>query len=330
MQSKKSPLKGICYGSYWMGVNDIVFLMHQELSRICHLSVIDTHIYDGNFHDYLTPDYSINKHRPIYWLKHKQLLKDVERFAPDFIMVNSGGMGLTMESANYLKSKKIITIGISLSDPDVFPDHGKRYFNNFDIFYTNSLYSIQHQYVRNEKIKHLPFAASENMHSPQIGYKRHDIVIVGHARKNRIDMVNRLRMQFNVGTYGNGWGPGTSAVHGINHAKAINSGKIYLSDSSTVAGYLNVKVGVFEAAACKSLIITEKNEEIDRYFSPGFEVLQYENEVELVDLIEFYLRNPEASEWIANNCYKRFLKDHTWKSRLEKVLEDVSNYRNER
>ncbi|RAZ93259.1 spore maturation protein, partial [Klebsiella oxytoca] len=77
------------------------------------------------------------------------------------------------------------------------------------------------------------------------GKKKYDVVIVGHARKERMETVNRLSLKYRIGTYGNGWKDSLGVVNGIEHVKAINSGKMYLSFAATMAGYENVKVGIF-------------------------------------------------------------------------------------
>ena len=84
---------------------------------------------------------------------------------PDFIIVNAGGMSLRPRTIKELRRRNIITIGISLSDPDVFPQHGRIYSKYYDLYYTNSQYSLKNQY-RETRIKLLPFAASTKLHRP--------------------------------------------------------------------------------------------------------------------------------------------------------------------
>lgn len=326
--SHMSNLKGIHFGSYWMGLNDVVYLMAQDLNDLCDLTIIDTEIYPGKKEIWYTNDYSYSSKRPIRWLNEEKVLELVNKTRPNFVIVNSGGMSLKPSTIRFLREKKIVTIGISLSDPDVFPENGKIYSENYDVFYTNSQYSLMNHYTKNTNIKLLPFAASTRSHRPLVEIKKkYDIVVIGHARPKRVKTIKKLKKHFNVGLFGNGWGKKYKSVHGEEHVKAINSGKMYLSFSETVAGYMNVKVGIFEAIACKTCVVTQLFEEMESYFKYGIDILSYTNDNMLIDLIDTYIHNDKLRTWIANNSYQRLLRDHTWAKRWENVLNDVQKCR---
>lgn len=316
-------MKGIHFGSYWMGTNDVVYLMAFDLIDLCDLTIVDTGIYSGNKEQWYSEDYSYSSKRPIKWLGEQKVLELVKRHQPDFVIVNSGGMSLLQSTINHLKKNEIVTIGISLSDPDVFPLNGKIYSEYYDLFYTNSQYALSKLYSRKTNIKLLPFAASPKLHHPLDIDKIYDIVVVGHARPKRIKIVKRLQKHFNVGLFGKGWGSEYNSVHGEDHVKAINSGKMYLSFSETDAGYLNVKVGIFEAIACKTCVVTQMFNEMESYFKYGIDILGYVNDNILVNLINTYTNNDKLRNWIANNSYERLIQEHTWTKRWEMVLADI-------
>lgn len=316
-------LKGIHFGSYWMGMNDIVYLMAHDLADLCDLTIIDTDIYSGNREQWYSEDYSQNPRSPVRWLNDQKVLKLINRQEPDFAVVNAGGMSLKPTTIRSLKEKGIFTIGISLSDPDVFPYNGRVYSEYFDVFYTNSQYALNNLYSEKTNIKLLPFAASPKFHRPLIIDKTYDVVIVGHARPDRIKTVTKLKKIFKVGLFGDGWGREYHSAHGPDHVKALNLGKLYLSFSKTGAGYTNVKVGIFEAIACKMCVITQIFDEMESYFKYGIDILGYVNEDALVDLIMTYTSNERLRNWIATNSYQRFLQEHTWAKRWQNVLDDV-------
>jgi spore maturation protein CgeB len=321
-------LKGIHFGSYWMGVNDVIYLMALDLKDICNLTIVDTGIYTGNRERWYFDDYSRSLDRPIRWLNEQKVLELVKKEKIDFIVINSGGMSLTPTTISFLKEKKIVTVGISLSDPDVFPENGKIYSQYYDLFYTNSQYAFTNLYSDETNIRHLSFAASRRLHRPLDDIdKIYDIVVVGHARPKRIESIGILKKYFTVGLFGNGWGRKYKEVHGEDHVKAINSGKMYLSFAETMAGYMNVKVGVFEAIACKTCVITQMFDEMESYFKYGVDILGYVADETLVDLVEAYLKNERLRSWIANNSYERLLREHTWIKRWEVVLDDIQKCR---
>ena len=153
--------------------------------------------------------------------------------------------------------------------------------------------------------------------------KEYDIVVVGHARPDRKKIIDKLSQFCKVGTYGHGWDYSLGVVNGVEHVKAINSGKMYLSFSKTVAGYDNVKVGLFEAMACKQVVITSYMPEIENYFEVGKEILCYKNEEELIEIVKYYLEHQQECEIIRENAYKRFLADHTYEKRWVPIIHNI-------
>lgn len=321
-------LTGVHLGSYWMGENDVVFLMARELNQVNLIKIVDTKIYNGNPNGWCDEEKLKERRFPVRWINHDKLTRFVTKHKPDYVIINSGGMALTKATAQWLRRRGVISVGIELSDPDVFSDNGKVYAQHFDLFYSNSLYSIKNEYPQEKKYRWLPFAASPMLHRPlpQIT-KKYDVVIVGHARPDRIRLVRTLRKEFIVATFGLGWGDDSVEVHGIDHVEAINSGKIYLSFAKTYDGYTNVKVGLLEAAACNTCIITSDFEELSQLYTYGLDLVGYEHESALPDIIRYYLENPIARNWIANNSYHRTMREHTWKHRWEGVLNDIKEIR---
>lgn len=327
-----NTLRGIHFGSYWMGANDIVWLMAKELSKLCRLYIVDTDIYSNPGGEKVYAEKKAeNAVYPVRWLDDSIVMSYVKRVKPDFIVVNAGSMSITPRMSKMLDDQGIVRVGISLSDPDVFFDNGRIYAGLYDLFYTNSLYAYNHLYNRSTThINLLPFAASPAFHRPlRTIPKLYDIVVVGGARPERVSLVNTLRSYFSVGTYGSGWLEGGGEVHGLSQVKAINSGRLYLSFSQTYAGYENVKVGLFEATACKSLVLTHFTHELESYFTPGIDLIGYQSTKELPWIIDDLLHDSTRAEWIATNGYGRTLTEHTWENRWTQVLTDIRKVQNE-
>lgn len=321
-----NPLNIIYYGSYWMKENDVINTMADDLAEMCHCKKIDLKVYDKH------PSKRIKKNEKtpngnLCLLDHKKIIKDIRRYNADAVVLNSGGLYLEKSTFNQLRANNVVSVGIELSDPDVFPYNGKVYADMFDFFYTNSKYSYENEYDKAKvNIGMMPFAASKKHHyyMPEIE-RKYDVVVVAHAREDRLPVINRLSQICSVGTYGSGWNNSLGVVNGINHVKAINSGKMYLSFARTVAGFDNVKVGLFEAIACNQVIITSYMDELQDYFEIGKEILCYRDEDELVDIISYYLKHDEERERIRQNGYTRFLKDHTYEKRWDGVLKNIYN-----
>jgi hypothetical protein len=324
-------LRGVHFGSYWMKTNDVVYLMARDLADLCDLDIVDTGIFSSGASDWFDEDRSFSAENPIRWLRHEAVMNRIEEHVPDFIVVNSGGMSLRPETIEALREMRVVTIGISLSDPDVFPIHGAHYASLYDRFYTNSLWSLHNQYLRGEfhsRYAVLPFAASPRLHHPYPETERnYDVVVVGHAREDRLKLVERLSRQCKVGLFGAGWERNSRVVNGSEHARALNSGRLCLSFAETVAGYTNVKVGVFEAIACGAAVVTRRFAEIENYFTFGFEILGFETDAELLELLRWHTAHPHVTDWIANNGTRRLLEQHTWAKRWHSVLGAVEAVR---
>ncbi|MFA5879874.1 MAG: glycosyltransferase [Candidatus Margulisiibacteriota bacterium] len=273
---------------------------------------------------YFDEDKSESKVFSIRWLKKDVVLKNVLSFNADVVFVCAGGMSLTEETIKELKKMGVITVCITLSDPDVYFDNGRKYCSWYDIYYTNSLYALNQLYKNSDNCKLLPFAASPQLHKPMKVPKKYDVVIVGHARADRIVLVNKLKKKFKIGLFGNGWYKNRNTeVHGLDHVKAINSGKLYLSFANTSAGYTNVKVGLFEAAACGVPVITNYFKEVESYYTFGIDILGYTNELMLISLIKLYLKNNVLRQLMAKNIYKKTLSRHTWWHRWNIIINDI-------
>ena len=314
------------YGSYWMGENDVVCAMSDDLLDACESQRIDLQAY-SNIVDKRIKKIKKTPNGMICTLDTDMIIKDINDFKPNAVILNSGGLCFDDKLKKEFKNRNIISVGISLSDPDVYPYNGKVYANQFDLFYTNSRYSLEEQYDSNEVDIHLlPFAASKKHHyyMPKVK-KEYDLVVVGHARPDRVKTVNKIRSVCRIGLFGFGWEDGHGTVRGYEQVRAINSGKMYLSFSHTTSGYNNVKVGLFEAVACNQFVITSYMEELSEYFDIGKEIVCYKNEEELIDLIKYYKEHDTEREKIRYYGYLRFLREHTYISRWNKVFFDIKN-----
>ncbi len=326
----KPVLRGIHYGSYMFGVNDVVNVMSEDLCDLCELTRIDLNVYGK------PPSSTVEKiertpNGHIVTLSGEKIKSDIKEYSPDFLIFNSGGLLLSKEVKDYAKKHNVVCVGISLSDPDVFPFNGNVYAHMFDIFYTNSVYSLTNQYDHSRvNVKHIPFAASEKRHfyMPDVE-KEFDIVVVGGRRPDREKAIELLRKKFRVGLFGGGWKNGEGRVHGEELVHAINRGKIYLSFARTSAGYQNIKVGMFESAACNTFIVTSFLPELSHYFQYGTEIACYNENKMLPKLMAHYLHNAHILEWQRANCYQRFLKEHTWRHRWKNIIQDIERLKNE-
>ena len=114
------------FGSYWMGENDIVALMAKDLATVCEASIIDTQLYTGAPSPWVVKD-ADPALRSINWLRDELVREAVSSFRPDAVVCNAGAMSLSPTLHQELRATGVTTVGIALSDPDVFSTQGKLY-----------------------------------------------------------------------------------------------------------------------------------------------------------------------------------------------------------
>jgi len=77
----------------------------------------------------------------------------------------------------------------------------------------------------------------------------------------------------------------------------------------------------FDVPACGAFLLTDHQEALGEAFELGKEVIAFEEVEEIPDLVRFYLHNPGKREAIAAQGRKRVLQEHTYKHRLNRIIE---------
>jgi spore maturation protein CgeB len=314
-------------GSNYQGSNDIVNQMRLALSRMPGVKVVsfDPGLYEQPSSRYVFEQGKVN------WLMNHVVERLVEQHHPDTIICVAGGLSLTIEMHQKLAAQGVTRIGIALSDPDDFTSRSKYFAPYFDLFYTNALESLSSYKEIGVDARLLPFAANPFFHRPLRVPQPYDVVIVGGSRPDRVEMVKAMRFRgLRVKCHGRGWRHRwlvklgfSTEVHGSEQVAAINSGKLYLSFAATVAGFTNVKVGLFEAAACAACILVQDFPELHNYFEPGTEIVTYTSQDNAIAKARHFSRNPDEAYQIGLAAYARFLSEHTWWHRWHAVLTDL-------
>lgn len=350
------------FGSYWMGSNDIVNLMQGLLARLPDMKVVgfDVQLYQPTPSPFVVQDGRVN------WIKDETVTELLVRHQPHILICNAGGLSFTPAMHSALAKQGIYRVGIALSDPDDFLQRSRHFAKYFDLFYTNATESVASYADIGVKVKVLPFAADATFHRPLNIPKTYDVVVVGGMRPERARLVSRLRENgLRVGCFGNGWTTSeakrrnarpvsvpefarkslrwlrnryaicrflptpsrSTEVHGQDHVVAINSGTVYLSFAQTVAGFTNVKVGLFEAAACGACVLVHDFAELHRYFQPGKEIVTYDTESDAISKARQLCRNTALASQFGVEARKRILAEHTWEHRWREVLADIHQHR---
>lgn len=262
---------------------------------------------------------------PVY-IKWEMIRDEVLSFKPDVIFICAGG--LTFKPSTMDKLKKYCTvIGVTLSDPDVFPSVSK-FASEFDIHTTNSPLSYEeYKKLGMDNTFYMPFGIDSRFfqsREPDEKYQS-DVSIIGHYRPYRLEIAKELLQRFEAKIFGRGWPiPTEGPVYDEEWFKAMYSTNIIINFPTTGAGYTNVKVGVFEAAATGRLILTEYFEEMENFFEYDKEIVGYKDKDDLMSKIDYYIKHPVEARKIALAGQKRCMEHHTWKMRLQHLFQSFT------
>ncbi len=270
------------------------------------------------------PYKKLGGHGPVY-IKWELIEKEVRSFQPDVILLCAGG--LTFHSSILAKLKQYCTVvGLTLSDPDVFPSVSK-YVGEFDYHTTNSAFAY-HNYKKEgiQNTYYLPFGIDSRFFIPWQPMEKYasDVAIIGHYRADRLKIAQAVQDKYGAKIYGRGWpikneGP----VYNEEWFKAMYSTKMVINFPKTGAGFTNVKVGVFEAIATGRLVFTEYFDEMDGFFEYDKEIIGYRDVDDLIEKIDYYRKNWDEGLKIAKAGQKKCAQNHTWKQRLNQFFQRI-------
>ncbi|MEC4684760.1 MAG: glycosyltransferase [Nitrospirota bacterium] len=82
---------------------------------------------------------------------------------------------------------------------------------------------------------------------------------------------------------------------------------------------------VFDVPACGAFLLTDHQDSIEELFDVGKEIVVYRSRDEIPELVRFYLRNPKERENIARRGRERILKEHTYRHRLDTIIQNMKN-----
>jgi hypothetical protein len=82
----------------------------------------------------------------------------------------------------------------------------------------------------------------------------------------------------------------------------------------------HLRLREFEAPMSGALYLTEYQDELAEYFTPGVEVLTYRDRDELLEQARYYLAHQEQAERIRRAGLERARREHTWQHRFNELF----------
>ena len=201
----------------------------------------------------------------------------------------------------------------------------KQYFDLADaIFYPNHK-NVQEYNEWKDKSFFLPLATNKKyFHYHKVPFK-YDIIFVGREDVNRQVRVEGLNaLEEHCKKKGYSFLRTNGIDRGEETAKVISSGRLTIQ----IAGLRNLEQRVFENSPIRPQLVDvqEENEKEMRMISPklkSFIPYYYSigNWKDLLDKVDYHLVNMDKAEKIVKYARKHFFSNHTYKNRIDRILE---------
>lgn len=134
-----------------------------------------------------------------------------------------------------------------------------------------------------------------------------DVLFVGNILPRRRLWLDSLKKYFNIVEQN---------VYGQEMTKLFNRSKIVLNIHAE--DYLDTETRIFEALGCGSFVLTERLSS-ESPFSSGIHLVEVDNIDEMVEKIDYYLKNDDIREAIASQGYAEAISNHTYTIRAEEI-----------
>lgn len=267
----------------------------------------------------------------------------IQKFKPNIIL----SLNRYLSTATLIQLKRFnIPIGLWLVDDPYLITHHLQIAQLYNFVITEDSGSVP-VYSRNRiKALHIPLAVNPAYYSPmEVPDKyQYDICFVGSAlpiRLKTFDEMATFLKKKNFILIGRWWEKLKNyemlKPHILNRtippnevAKYYNGAKIVLNIHRTpndvnrnpnkIPAY-TPNNRTFDIAACKAFQLATCRNDLEKYFTLDKEMICYQGIQDLKDKIEYYLNHDDERKAIAENAYQRTMKDHTYVSRLEELIE---------
>ena len=123
---------------------------------------------------------------------------------------------------------------------------------------------------------------------------------------------------FLVGRLGKAYGG--KFIWGEEYAKAAQLSKVFLAFDALPNIRKSMSARMYTAVGCGAFYLCQHVEGIEEVLVPGKEIVTFQSEQEMIDMIRYYLKNDKDRKRIAETGRDRILKDHTYEIRIREML----------
>jgi hypothetical protein len=225
-------------------------------------------------------------------------------------------------------------LGMNLDDKAEFFGFGpgeksdcnySQWINRFDLNISNCKSFKEHyeslggNFFYSPQGVHIPIG----LEAPKEGAFNRKIAFLGSAKEERVRLIQALSKKgVYVDTFGKGW-PKQQWIDNtrdVFRSTQLNLGLGFASGSETLT---TIKGRDFECPGVGACYLTTYNFELCEHWDLGTEILCYRTIEELIEMVTFYEKKPEACLKIARAAFERAKKEHTWAHRFKKIFKTL-------
>ncbi len=259
------------------------------------------------------------------------LIETVRREKPDVLLAVQH-LEIWMETLDFLRATSDVALVNWTTDDSWKYEQFSRYIGRHYDAMTTTYRLVLPKYRRDgiPNVLLTQWAAStEHLREPLPANKCiYQVSFVGAAHGNRRERIAALREKgIEVTCFGHGWESGSVAADDIPEIMrqsviSLNFANSAWSWDGAFPRRLNqLKARVFEVTGAGGFLLTEGADDLERYFTPGREIVVFSDERDLIEKVRFYLAHPEERNRIARAGHDRVRRQHTYERRMKDVLE---------
>jgi spore maturation protein CgeB len=264
---------------------------------------------------------------------------------PDLVLVINPLETLRGEQVEAIRGMGIRT-AVWMTDDPYYSDVSLALAPIYDHVFTLDAGCVPHYRERGVSAHHVPLGVNPQLYQPRRAplVNRFDVVFIGSAFQNRVRFFDEIagylaskhafisgywwerlaNFETLKGRIHNGYwiSPEETSVYYSGAGIVINLHRGEDETNRNTLGIAAVSANprTFEIAACGAFQLTDVRADLGSYYEPGREIATYSTPAELMAQIEHYLAHPEDRHRIALRGLERTLREHTFVSRLERIL----------
>ena len=262
----------------------------------------------------------------------------IKKEKPEYIFLNGRRDELTIETIERIKKLSPNTKIIAISgDDDKDFEPLKRYHALFmDCTLIHQVNYLKNYYKDGVKNIYPAVGINTEIFKPINAERIYDVTFMGNATEERIKIIRFLiKNGINLKIVGGRWGSEFKEfclgyLSPEEAVKIINQSKINLALSKNKYGKPSFKWRVFEIAACKSFSLVDYFSEYFKFFKNNKEIMMFKDDNDLLKKIKYYLKHEKEREEIAENSYKKAIKNHNvlkeFKEVFKTILENLETF----